>query len=107
MAAAANHKLTTIIAGRTISGMSPSGDKTMVTFDDGSQMTIKTAGAFGAGDPASRGTGGKVAKVRQSVDPAVLYLDLEAEQPSIEVPLAEATSSVMLRGKDGSLEYAD
>jgi len=63
--AAANHKLTTVIAGRTISGTSHSEGKTPLTFDDGSQMTIKTAPSN-----ANQGsTGGKVAKVRQSVDP--------------------------------------
>jgi hypothetical protein len=101
MPAAANHKLTKVIAGRTIRGTNQSGGKARLSFD-GSAKTLKTAPS----NSNSVSKGGKVEKVRQSLDPPVLYLDLEGRQ-SLEVPLAEATSSVMLRSKAGDLEYAD
>lgn len=100
--AAANHKLTNTIKGRTISGTSDSGGEKTLTFSDGSKMTVKTVPS-GANNAS---TGGTVAKVRQSVEPPVLYLDFEGGS-TVEIALAEATSSVLLRDKDGNLEYAD
>ncbi len=40
-----NHKLTSLIQGRTISGTSNQGDVLTLLFDDGSKMTVPTAGA--------------------------------------------------------------
>ncbi len=40
-----NHKLTSVIKGRTLSGTSNQGDVLTVLFDDGPQMTVQTAGA--------------------------------------------------------------
>ncbi len=40
-----NHKLTSVIKGRTIFGTSNQGDVLTILFDDGSQMTVQTAGA--------------------------------------------------------------
>jgi len=40
-----NHKLTGVIQGRTLSGTSNQGDVLTVLFEDGSKMTVPTAGA--------------------------------------------------------------
>jgi len=40
-----NHKLTSVIQGRTISGTANQGDVLTLLFDDGSQMIGQTAGA--------------------------------------------------------------
>jgi hypothetical protein len=100
--AAANHKLTKILAGRTISGTGDSGGKKIVSFSDGSQLTIKVAPS----GSNSSSTGGTIDKVRQNVDPPQLYLDLVGGG-TFSLDLNEATSSVMLRDKEGNLEYAD
>ena len=95
-----NSKLTRIIAGRTLSGVSQADGLLTLTFDDGSTMKIKTAPA--ATNTAA--TGGKIGKVRQQ--DTDLALDLEGGL-SVQIKLAEVTSSVMLRDKSGKLEYAD
>ena len=99
---ASNHKLSDVLKGRTINGSSDSGGEKSITFDDGSTLTVKVA----ASNSNSASTGGKVAKVRQSVTPPTLHLDMEGGA-TMDIPLAAATSSVMLRGKDGAMEYAD
>jgi hypothetical protein len=99
---ASNRKLTGVIKGRTIGGTGNADGVLTVTFSDGSKMTVKTAPT----GSNSASTGGTVQKVRQSVEPPVLYLDME-NGSTFEVPLAEATSSVFLRDKDGRMEYAD
>ncbi len=43
-----NHKLTSVIQGRTISGTSNQGAVLTILFDDGSQRTVQTAGASGS-----------------------------------------------------------
>jgi len=40
-----NHKLTSVIQGRTLSGTSNQGDVLTILFGDGSKMTVQTAGA--------------------------------------------------------------
>ncbi len=40
-----NHKLTGVLKGRTICGTSNQGDVLTILFDDGSKMTVQTAGA--------------------------------------------------------------
>ena len=71
----------------------------IIAFEDGSTMTVKTAGTT-----ASAATGGTIAKVRQQG--TELALDFEDSSPLL-IPLAEATSSVMVRAHDHTLEYAD
>ena len=98
-----NQKLTKIIAGRIISGTSQGKngkgeDVWLLTFGDGSVMTIKAV------QPITAPTGGKVLKVRQ--EGTELDLDLEGGA-AVKITTAEATSSVMLRDKAGKLEYAD
>ncbi len=100
--AASNHKLTALLKGRVISGTSDKDGVKTLSFADGSKMTVKTAPS----NANSASTGGAVAKVRQSVEPPVLSLDMDAGTTT-EIALAEATSSVVLRSKDDTLEYAD
>lgn len=96
---ARNQKLTSVIAGRTITSTEADGDTLKVHFDDGSMMTVRTAG------PAkSTPTKRKVKAVRQKS--TTLNLDLE-DGSTIGIPTAEETSSVMLRDKNQALEYAD
>ena len=95
-----NQKLTKIIAGRTISGTSQADNILSITFDDGSVMKIKMAPS----NANTAATGGKVLKVQQEGTDLNLVL---ADGSSVEIETAEATSSVMLRGKAGTLEYAD
>ena len=96
---ASNHKLTAVIAGRSISGSSNAVGKMTINFTDGSTMTIKTAG-----NSNSASTGGTIKAVRQ----ADTTLDLDFENGgTLEITLAEATSSVMVRDKNHAMEYAD
>lgn len=94
-----NHKLTGVLQGRTINGTSNSGDTLTIHFTDGSQMTVQTTGSSN-----SASSGGTIKAVRQQG--TTLALDFEAGE-TMEIPLAEETSSVMVRGKDGTMEYAD
>jgi hypothetical protein len=96
---ASNHKLTGILKGRTISGTSNQGNVLTILFDNGSKMTVQTAGSSN-----SAATGGTVKAVRQ--EGTTLALDFEGGG-TLEIPLAEETSSVMARDKNGVMEYAD
>ncbi len=96
---ASNHKLTSLLAGRTISGTGNSGDALTISFDDGSKMTVQTAGSSN-----SASTGGTVQAVRQQG--TTLSLDF-AGGGTLEILTAEETSSVMVRDKSGTMEYAD
>jgi hypothetical protein len=96
---ASNHKLTGVIKGRTISGTQNRDGKLTIQFTDGSVMTVKTAGSVN-----SAATGGTVDAVRQQG--ATLSLDLE-NGSTWEITMAEPTSSVMVRDKNHTLEYAD
>lgn len=98
---AANRKLTGVIRGRTIERVEPSADGAvwLVRFDDGSTMTVRTA----PGTAPARLTG-QVVKVRQN--DTRLDLDL-ADGQTLEFATAEPASSVLLRARDGTLQYAD
>ncbi len=98
---AANRKLTGVIRGRTIERVEPGADAAawLVRFDDGSTLTVRTA----PGAAPARLTG-RVVKVRQS--DTRLQLDL-ADGRTLELATAEPASSVLLRGRDGTLQYAD
>jgi hypothetical protein len=96
---ASNHKLTAVLAGRTIAGSANADGKMTINFTDGSTMTIKTAG-----NSNSASTGGMVKAVRQA--DTTLDLDFESGD-TLEIPMAEATSSVMVRDKNHVMEYAD
>ena len=95
-----NQKLTHLVAGRSISGTSQSGDVLTVTLDDGSVLTIKTAPS----NTNAAATGGKIAKVQQQGTDLVFVLD---GGKTLAVKLAEETSSVTMRDKAGGFAYAD
>jgi hypothetical protein len=94
-----NRKLTAVLHGRTITGTHHQDHRLIVTFADGSTMTVHTAGTI-----AGAATGGMIAKVRQQ--DTQLALDCE-DGSTMQIPLAEATSSVMVRAHDHTLEYTD
>ena len=94
-----NHKLTGVLKGRTISGTSNQNDTMTLHFDDGSTMTVKTAGSSN-----SASTGSAIAAVRQQ--DTTLELAFENGQ-TLQIQTAEATSSVMVRDKNHAMEYAD
>ena len=96
---ASNHKLTGVLQGRSIAGTSNQNNALTISFTDGSQMTVQTAGSSN-----SASTGGMVKAVRQ--EGKTLSLDMEGGG-AMEIPTAEETSSVMVRSADGTMEYAD
>ena len=96
---ASNHKLTSLIKGRTIAGTSNQGNVLTVTFTDESKMTVQTAGSSN-----SASTGGTIKAVRQSG--TTLDLDLE-DGSTLAIQTAEEASSVMVRDGKGVMEYAD
>ena len=57
---AANHKLTKVLQGRTISGTANQSHEMKVHFTDGSTMTVKTAG-----NSNSASSGGTVKAAQQ------------------------------------------
>ena len=96
---ASNHKLTALLQGRTIAGTSNQNDVLTLSFTDGSQMTVQTAGSS-----HSASTGGTIKAVRQAG--TTLSLDLESGS-TLEIQTAEETSSVLVRDAKGVMEYAD
>ncbi len=96
---ASNHKLTSVLQGRTIAGTSNQNNALIVSFTDSSKMTVQTAGSSN-----SASTGGTIKAVRQQG--TTLSLDMESGS-TLEIPTAEETSSVMVRSADGTMEYAD
>jgi hypothetical protein len=97
-----NRKLTPIIAGRTIAQVGWDGATALLHFDDGSVLRVRTP-APPPNDAAPLKLG-KVRAVRQSTE--AIAFDLE-DGSSLQLPLAEATSCVMLRDAKGTMEYAD
>lgn len=99
----ANRKLTGVIRGRTLTGVTRAGDVATVEFGDGSRMTVKLAdGAPAIAVPPAR----PVTRARQDDTTPTLAIDL-ADGATLTLPLAEATSSVLLRAADATFEYAD
>ena len=96
---ASNHKLTSLIQGRTIASTSNQNALLTIAFTDSSKMTVQTAGSSN-----SASTGGTVKAVRQAG--TTLNLDMESGG-TMEISLAEETSSVMVRDSSGTMEYAD
>lgn len=94
-----NHKLTSLIKGRTISGTANADDVLTVSFTDGSQMTVQTQSSAN-----SAATGGTIKAVQQSGTTLALLCE-DGSTQTIET--AEETSSVMVRDKDHTMEYAD
>ena len=88
-----------MLKGRTITGTHHQDHRLIVAFHDGSTMTVHTAGS-----PTSPATGGTIAKVRQRGTQLALYCE---DGTTLPIPLAEASSSVMVRDKHHTLQYAD
>ncbi len=96
-----NRKLTPLIAGRTVQSVAQDAGALNLTFADGSVMHIKTGGPA----PAPDALAGHTVK---AVQQAGTTMDLNFTDNSTgRIRLAEATSSVLLRDKDGNFEYAD
>ena len=98
---ASNRKLSGVLKGRSVAGIHavPAGRGVVVGFDDGSQLTVKTAG-----DAPLPAVTGRVRAVRQSG--TTLCLDLEPVA-TLQLETLEPTASVMVRDARGVLEYAD
>jgi hypothetical protein len=96
---ASNHKLTSVLQGKTIAGTSNQNDVLTLAFTDHSKMTVQTSGSSN-----SAATGGTVKAVRQQG--TTLNLDMDSGS-TMEIQTAEETSSVLVRGADGTMEYAD
>ena len=96
---ARNRKLTRLIAGRTVTGLTAEASRAVLSFDDGSAMTV----LLGAPAPPAPALG-RIRAVRQS--DTTLQLDFDG-LPTVVLTTAEATASVMLRDRNHLLEYAD
>jgi len=127
---ALNRKLTPILSGRIIQAIRREETLLWIDFADGSQMKVKISVPASSEAPTSSEALASseapassevlatsvaptkaesfetrsVKRVRQT-GPA-MTIDFE-DGSSLEIALAEATSSVMLRDKDRVLEYAD
>ena len=95
----ANHKLTDVIAGRTVQSTAQADGKLTITFEDGSTMTVLTQG-----NENTASTGKPIKSVRQEGVTLAIVFD---DEHIWEVPLADETASVMVRTADRKLEYAD
>jgi len=110
----ANKKLTSVLAGRTAIRLDQDGATATVQFDDGSIMTVQTAQATdpgsmseGSGGAVTAGGSGQLGRVR-GVRQQGTTLDLDFETgPPLTLRTAEPTSSVIVRARDRTLEYAD
>jgi hypothetical protein len=99
----ANHKLTAVLAGRALVGVDYGTDPATLHFADGSVMTVRLA-AEESDRPVAPSAGARVTGVRQQGT----RLDLDFERGStLELRTAEATSSVIVRAGDQTLQYAD
>ena len=94
----ANKKLTHLLASRTIQTATPADGSLVLTLDDGSTLTIKTAPGSAATVPA----GGKLLKARE--DGTELNLDF-ADGSTVKLTLAEAGNSLAMRDKAHKVEY--
>lgn len=100
-----NHKLANAIQGRKVySVMQPLADRGrsfLVLFDDGSRMGIKVS-ELPPCIPLHLQS--PIVRVRQNE--VTISFDFENGE-SLAFSLAEATSSVLLRDRNGGFEYAD
>jgi hypothetical protein len=95
-----NQKLTTIISGHTIQSVSQKDNLGQLTFTDGSVLTVDLAAPM----PDKVTRRGRVKLVRQ--DGTVMIFEF-TDDSSLEITLAEAASSVLLRNAEGKLVYAE
>jgi hypothetical protein len=96
----ANKKLTATIKGRTINETRTEANEISISFDDGSTMKVKTSGEATAVDCSGK----EIKSVQQHATTLTLTF---TDESTNEIPLAEETSSVMLRDKANKMEYAD
>ncbi len=94
-----NHKLSALLKGRTVTTVSSDSTEATLSFSDGSTMTVQTNGNV------TGGTSGAVIQAVRQAD-TTLILDFEGGS-QLQMTTAEATSSVMVRGRSHVLEYAD
>ncbi|MBO0861374.1 MAG: hypothetical protein J2P21_23370 [Chloracidobacterium sp.] len=94
-----NRKLTPIIGGRTVKRATQGEGVAIIEFEDGSILKIKIGAPFN-----ETVAGKKVKAVRQKA--TEFNLDFY-DGASAVIILAAETSSVILRDKAGSMEYAD
>jgi hypothetical protein len=97
---AANQKLTPLLAGRTIQAIEQRDTGWAVRFTDDSVLTLKTTATVVQEKWQNR----TIKKVRQKA--TLLNLDF-IDHATLAIPLAESTSSVLLRDRSNVLEYAD
>ena len=96
---AVNQKLAGVIKGRTISGTQNQDDRLTISFTDGSQLTVTTAGSSN-----SASTGGTVTAVRQ--EEATVFLDME-DGSIFTIPMASTDSSIEVQDNSGAAEYVE
>ena len=96
---AMNNKLTGVIRGRAIQDVASVDGTLTILFDDGSTMTVQTADG-----PVPNLGSGKVKSVWQ--EGTTLTFGFE-DGTKCAVEMEEETSSVMLRDRDQSFEYAN
>ncbi len=94
-----NHKLTSVLKGRTITGTGNQGNALTIKLDDSSTLSVQTAGSTN-----SVSTGGAIQAVQQQQ--TTLRLEFSGGS-HLEIPMAGETSCVMVRDENGKLEYAD
>lgn len=95
-----NQKLTPLLAGRVVHTILQEDDILWIIFKDGSELRIKTLTPV----PREPFIAHAVLRVLQADTSMVIDF---GDNTSLEVTLAGPTSSVMLRSKNCSLEYAD
>jgi hypothetical protein len=93
-----NHKLTKVIAGRTVKTVTAEPGGVLVVFDDLSSMKIKTAGA------AALSPGGKVKCVYETRTEFKIEFE---EGSSATLQLADPGSSVAVRDRNNAVEYLE
>ena len=98
---ASNHKLTGVIKGRVITSTQSGAGTLTIGFSDGSTMAVQTAPS---GSSSSVVTSAPIKAVRQ--EDTTLHLDYE-DGHTWTITTAEPTSSVLVRDKNHTLEYAD
>jgi len=95
-----NKKLTKLIAGRTIKSFELNDQLLVIVFDDGSIIKIKTP----LSELPAELKPSTIKVVYQNDD--LIQMEFE-DATSVQINLAEASSSVMLRDGKGVMEYAD
>lgn len=94
-----NHKLSALLQGRTLTTLDSESAQTLVTWSDGSTLTVQT------NEPVTGGPLGAVVHAVRQAD-TTLIIDFD-RGVSLQMTLAASTSSVMVRDRAHVLEYAD